>query len=523
MRRLEDQGRIWTGDEISKDTELTPDVCVVGSGSGGAWVAHELAARGKSVVVLEDGGYFTRRDFDLTEFKAYSNLYQEKAARATADLSIIILQGRSVGGGTTVNWTTSFRTPERVLAAWRDRFGLDEMKAEVLGPHWDAIEKRLHIAEWPLERMNANNRVLYDGCEKLGLSRGIIKRNVNGCANLGYCGTGCPLDAKQSMLATILPDAVELGASIYANCFVRQLEVEGRRVKAVHAEIRDPATDKPKGVKLTVRPKVCVVSAGALNSPSLLLRSGLDGRKNVGKRTYLHPAIVTVADFEQEVKPFAGAPQSAYSHHFYDRGKDKVGFLLEAAPLQPLIAATYMPGFGASHQELLSRLPHLNALTAICVDGLMEGDEGGTVTLRDGGDPRPKLTYPISPALWEALRFGAKTTARIQLAAGATRVYSMHDPPVVVSKDAEIDAAFDGAQWAPLRVRVGTAHQMGGCTMGKDPARSVVDPHLRYHDLDNLFVADGSVFPTALGVNPQETIFGIARWGSQHVASALGA
>ncbi len=514
------QGRIYTGDEVSEDLTVTCDVCIIGSGSGGGWLAHELAAKGLHVILLEEGRYRTRRDFDLTEKTAFPTLYQELGNRATDDLSIQILQGRGVGGGTVVNWCSSFRTPKRILDLWRDRHGLTSLTEEALGPHWDAIEKRLHIEEWPQDRMNANNKVLWDGLGKLGYGRGLIKRNVHNCANLGYCGMGCPIDAKQSLLVTVIPDAVEKGLTVYANASARRLEMQGTKVVAVHAEVLDPQSDRANGRKLTVKAKSTAVCCGAINSPGLLLRSGLDGNGLVGKRTYLHPVVVMGGLFDEPVEAFSGAPQSVYSHHFIDRGAGKLGFFLEVPPIHPLLASTVFTGFGAQHQLFAAKLAHWNACIAITVDGLLEDDDGGTVGLRDAGYSRLKIQYPLKPYHWEAFRFACREMAKIQFAAGARMVMSLHADPVLLKSEKDLDK-LDAAPWEPLRVRVATAHQMGGCAMGADPARSVVDPTLRYRGLDNLFVVDGSVLPTALGVNPQLTIFGIARWGAQHVAASV--
>jgi choline dehydrogenase-like flavoprotein len=395
--------------------------------------------------------------------------------------------------------------------------GLSE---EVLTPHWDSIEKRLHIAEWPLERMNSNNKVLWDGCGKLGYSRGLVRRNVNNCANLGYCGLGCPLDAKMSMLVTLIPDAVEKGMTVQANASVRRLLVANRRVDGVEAELLDPETDKPTGVTLTVKARTVAVCGGAINSPALLLRSGLDGNGNVGKRFFLHPVVIMSAVMPDPVYPWSGAPQSAYSHHFSERGPGKLGFLLEVPPIMPLIAASVFPGFGESHQALLETLPYTQSTIAICHDGLMADDVGGTIKLRDPKERRVSIDYPLRPFHFEAFKAACKEMARIQFAAGAREVRSLHALPIRIEKVADVESALDAAPWEPGRVRVATAHQMGGCAMGGDPRTSVVDSTLRYHGMDNLFVVDGSVFPTALGVNPQESIFGVARWASQFVAAA---
>jgi choline dehydrogenase-like flavoprotein len=514
------QGRIITGDELKADVTVECDVCVIGSGSGGAWTALELVKQGKSVVMLEEGGYHTRREFDMTEPRAFQNLYQELGNRATDDLSLTILQGRSVGGGTTVNWCSTFRTPERILSLWKDRYGIDTLSTEVLAPHWDHIEQRLHVAPWPLELINENNKVLWDGLGTLGYERALIRRNVNNCLNLGYCGMGCPVDAKQSMLVTVLPDAVEKGLTLYSDCSARVLDWEGRRIRAVRADVVDPLTRKPTGVKLTVKPKVTVVSGGAINSPALLMRSELLAEGRVGERTWVHPVLMMMAEFEHEVNAFQGAPQSVYSHHFSDRGPGKMGYFLEVPPVHPMLASIVATGSGPQTFELMTKLKHLNVMLAIHVDGLLPEETGGTVRLRAGGYSRHSIQYAFTDAHWEAFRHSCKEMAKVQFAAGAKMVRSLHVSPVTMRSVSEVDA-LDAAPWAPVQVKVATAHQMGGCRMGKDPSTSVVDPHLKYHTLDNLFVVDGSVLPTSLGVNPQETIFGIARWAAGHIGQAV--
>ena len=513
-------GHIYTAEDLTSDQTIECDVCVIGSGAGGAWTAHELVKQGKRVVLLEEGGYHTRREFDMNEARAFPNLYQELGDRGTEDLAITIIQGRSVGGGTTVNWCSSFRTPDRILETWKDRFGVDTLSKETLTPHWEAIERRLHIAEWPLDSINANNKVLWDGLGKLGYERSLIRRNVNNCLNLGYCGMGCPVDAKQSMLVTVLPDAVALGLELYANSSARKLEFSGRKITAVHAEVIDPVKNVPTGVKLTVKPKLTVVSGGAINSPGLLLRSGLDADGRVGTRTWLHPVVGMLAEFPFEVRAFYGAPQSVSSHHFIERGPGQVGFFLEVPPLHPLLASSASTGTGAVVQQMLSNLPNLGAMLAINVDGLLPEETGATVRLKEGARFKYAINYDFQPAHWEAFRTACKEMAKLQFAAGATRVMSLHTDPVVMEKPDDI-GKLDAAPFEPLRVRVLTAHQMGGCGMGKDARTSVVDPHLKFHTMDNLFVVDGSVLPTSLGVNPQETIYGIARWAAAHIGAAV--
>ncbi|HEX9290013.1 MAG TPA: GMC family oxidoreductase [Anaeromyxobacteraceae bacterium] len=518
MAERGDAGRILTGRDVTSDVEVRPDVCVVGSGAGGAVVAARLAERGARVVVLEEGGSFKPGDADMQEATAYPRLYQDHGQRATADLAITILQGRAVGGSTAVNWTTSFRTPDRVLAHWRSAYGIDALSTEALAPHFAAVEERLHIHEQPEDEVNANNRVLYDGAARLGWERARTRRNVEGCANLGYCGMGCPIGARTSMDRTYVPDAVRHGARVYANTRAVRLERSGRRFTAVHAEVLDPRTDRPTGRRVVVRPKLLVLSGGAINTPALLLRSGIDLAGKVGARTFLHPVAGMIGVFPRKIEGYYGAPQSVASHQFIERGPGKVGFFLEAAPVHPMLAATALGGFGARHEALMEKLPHASALIALTVDGFLPGEEGGTVSLRQDG--RVKIDYAIRPEVWEALREGCKALARVHLAAGAETVLSLHEDPVELASDADL-GKLDRAPWEPCRVQLFTAHQMGGCAMGRDPERSVTSPELKLHAHENAFVVDGSVFPTSLGVNPQLTIFAVARWAAEHVFAAL--
>lgn len=511
-------GQIFHGRDLTGDVDVTCDVAIVGSGAGGAVLAAGLVEKGLRVVMLEEGGYHTKADFDLVEGHAFPMLYQERGARATADLAISILQGRAIGGTTVVNWTTCFRTPDRILSHWQKVYGLERMTRDGLDPHFAAIEERLNIQEWPLELVNENNRTLYDGCKKLGWDVAPLRRNVKGCGNSGYCGVGCPLDAKQSMLVTYIPDAVAAGLDVYANARAMRIETSGDRVVAVHADILDEATDRPNGKKVVLRPKVLAVCGGAINSPALLLRSGITNGP-VGRYTWLHPVVAIPALYERRIEGWRGAPQSIGSHHFIDRGADKVGYFLETPPLQPMLASTAFGLFGKAKQDQLANLPHIATLIAVCVDGLLPGDEGGTVTLKSDG--RINVDYPVSAAMSEAFHDASKSMARVALAAGAKHAMSLHAEPRIMATDADI-AQLDSATWGAQQHSIFTAHQMGGCRMGLSPDTSVVNDTLRHHQVANLYVVDGSVLPTALGVNPSETIYGISHWAREHVAGAVG-
>ncbi len=510
---------ILDASKLAASVDVSCDVAVVGTGAGGAITARALARAGARVVLLEEGGHHESREFEMEEAKAFPMLYQEDGNRATADLAIMVLQGRSVGGSTTVNWTTCFRTPGHVLEHWRTRHGVEGLDEAALTPHWEEIERYLNIQEVPESYVNRNNGRLWDGLGALGWQRQRIRRNVYGCQNSGYCGMGCPVDAKQSMLVTAIPDALRSGADLYTYCRAQTVEVRGGRVAGIVGVALDPATWRPTGRTVRVRPKICVLSGGAINTPAILLRSRA-GNENgrVGRRTFLHPVVAMVGIHREPIQAFYGAPQSVSSHQFARRG-DAMGFFFETAPVHPMLGALALNAFGAPLREQIARLPSISAVITLLIDGFGEGEEGGTVTV--GADGMPVLDYPFTPRLAEAARAGQEGAAKILLAAGAAQVRSLHAKPVVLASPADLPR-LAAAPFGPNLLSVFTAHQMGGCAMGGDPATSVVRSDLRHHRIENLFVIDGSVFPTSVGVNPQLSIYGLASWAAPHVLRALG-
>lgn len=496
----------------------TVDVCIIGSGAGGSVLAAGLAAQGRSVLVLEAGKYWTKEQATLQERDSMPGLYQEAGGRSTADGAITVLQGRSVGGSTTVNWTSCFRTPPKVLAHWQAVHGLDALTEEALRPHFEAVEQRLSIQEWPKAAANANNQVLFDGAEKLGWETGPMRRNVKGCANSGYCGMGCPVDGKQAMHLTYLADAVADGAIVQAEAPVQRLIHDGRRVTGVVARIQPHGTGLAGGPEVRVTAKVVVVSGGAINSPALLLASGIRPELPIGHRTFIHPVVAVFGAYEHDIHPWYGAPQTSHSHHHIDRGPGKMGFFLETAPLHPMLAGTGIKLFGRAHSDLMRRLRQTSALLALHVDGFVPEDVGGVVSL--DGHGRPKLDYPFRAPLLEALPASHKALVQVHLAAGATMIGTGHPDPPVLRTEADL-SKLETLKYGALEHAMFTAHQMGGCTMGPDPATSVVGLDHRVHGMDNLFVVDGSVLPTSLGVNPSETVYGLAHRARAFVAAAV--
>jgi choline dehydrogenase-like flavoprotein len=508
---------------LDADLTLEADVAIVGTGAGGAISAEILALSGLTVIMLEEGAMKSSQDFRMRESEAYPDLYQEAAARKTKDKAINILQGRTVGGSTTVNWTASFRTPASTLEFWQRRFGLGTYTTTALAPWFTMVEHRLGVSHWQTPP-NENNDLLRRGASRLGIATGIIQRNVKGCWNLGYCGMGCPTNAKQSMLVTSIPSALSKGATLVCRARADKVLFNNDKVTRIDCVALDRDGLRASGWRLTVLARHYVVAGGAINTPALLMRSGApDASGMLGRRTFLHPTVTSAALFEQKVHGYAGAPQSIYSDEFLDNVAidGPLGFKLETPPLHPVLVSTVMPGFGSAHRQMMEQYPHMHALLALLRDGFHEKSPGGIVRLRPDGSP--ELDYPLNAFHFDGVKRALLSMAEIQFAAGAKSVYPVHEMARRYTSWAEARQAIQDLPYRPLLMRVLSAHVMGGCTMSDDPRKGVVTPDGRYHGISNLSIHDGSLFPTSIGANPQISIYAIAARMSGTLARHLGA
>ncbi len=498
------------------------DVAIVGSGAGAGITAELLARAGLDVVIIEEGPLKTSSDFRQLESDAYPQLYQESAGRKTADKAITILQGRCVGGSTTVNWTSSFRTPDDTLAHWQQRFMLPDYTPDALSPWFLQAERRLGIGPW-LAPPNENNDLLKRGANRLGIAAAAINRNVKGCWNLGSCGLGCPTNAKQSMLVTTIPAALDAGARLLVETRAESFDWSGERITRLDCVPAAPDGGTAAGPGVRVLAKHYVVAGGAINSPALLLRSGLpDPYERLGIRSFLHPVVISAAVFDQKIEAWSGAPQTIYSDHFLgvDAIDGAIGYKLEAPPMHPVLTATTLAGYGLEQARLLQQFPHIHSLLALLRDGFHPLSPGGTVHLR--GDGSPQLDYPLTDFVMEGARRALLSMAEIQFAAGAREVLPVHELAHGYHSWAEARGEIAALPMKPLLTRVVSAHVMGGCGLAGDARLGVVRPDGRHWQIDNLSVHDGSIFPTSIGANPQLSVYGIVNRLASGLARQLG-
>ena len=489
---------------------LTCDVAIIGSGAGAGITAELMTKAGLKVVIIEEGQLKSSTDFKQLEPEAYASLYQEGAGRKTKDKGITILQGRSVGGTTTVNWTSSFRTPADTLKFWQDQFSLKDFTVEALEPYFKQAETRLNIETW-LTSPNENNELLRRGAMKLGIPADTIRRNVKGCYNLGSCGMGCPTNAKQSMLVTTLPFALDHGATLLVETRAERFDITNGRITGVQCIAVKPNAAPVSSAQAATQiiAKHYVLAGGSINSPALLMRSKApDPHKRLGGRTFLHPVAITTAVMPKTVAAWAGAPQTIYSDHFlHTQAVDgPIGYKLEVAPLHPVFFGANLPGFGEKQAALFRQYPNANVMLALMRDGFHPQSVGGQVELRDDGSPL--LDYPISDYVLEGARRSMLTMAQIQFEAGATMVYPGHELAEGTSTWAQTKAAIEALPMKPLLTKIGSAHVMGGCGLAGDASKGVTRPDGVHWQLDNLSIHDGSIFPTSIGANPQLSIYG---------------
>jgi acyl-CoA reductase-like NAD-dependent aldehyde dehydrogenase/choline dehydrogenase-like flavoprotein len=500
---------------------IEADVCVVGSGAGGSVIAGELAGTGKRVCVLEMGGYYNEADFDQLELPAYQRLYLNAGPFPSADGQITIQAGATLGGGTVVNWTNSLRTHPWVREEWAREFGLDGLDGADFDRHLDAVLERIGAND-ECSDLNGPHERLRDACGKLGHDFRLIVRNSDrSCydpAVAGYMGFGDQSGSKLSTQKTYLADAAARDAEIVANCRASRIITDGGRAAGVEGLWIDPAGPAANGTPMpvTVRAPLVVVAGGSIESPALLLRSGIGGPA-VGSYLRLHPTSAVTGVYADEQRWWWGPPQAAMSHQFANL-EEGYGFLIESAQSTTgLFAAATKWESGRDHKEHMldwSRCAPFINLTR---------DRGhGRVAIDAAGNP--VVTYPLSDELdIRNFRRGLEELIRLHEAAGADRIVSIGRTAPTWERGDDLETFIEAVtthSLAPREFGIFTAHQMGSCRMGSDPQTSVANPHGELHDTKGVWIGDASAFPTASGVNPMVTIMALAHRTAQAIASA---
>jgi choline dehydrogenase-like flavoprotein len=457
---------------------LDADVCVVGAGAGGAVVAAELAEGGARVVALEQGAWHDPDRFTARPPEMMARLYRDAGQTTTVGTPPILLPlGRGIGGTTLVNSGTCFRTPAHVLERWQREFGLDLDEAS-LGPCFERVEAALSVGEVSPELAGANAAVARRGAERLGWSHGYLRRNARGCVGSGVCVYGCPTSAKQHTGITYVPRALAAGAQILTGADVREVILEGSHVRGVRALL--------DGGALEVRATQVVLAAGTIHTPVLLQRSRIPDRSGErGRNLSIHPATAAFAHMDELVDMARGVPQSFYVDEFAAEG-----IMFEGVAGPPAYAAMSLPLKGSAHARAMAdyrRLAQFGLMVSDSSRGRLHSLRGRTV-----------IRYDLDPEDLRRFRRGLALLRELFQAAGARDVY------LPLPEGVEPERA------RPRDLKLMAFHPLGTARAHADATRGVTDGDLAVHGVEGLHVADGSVIPSALGVNPQLTIMALA-------------
>jgi choline dehydrogenase-like flavoprotein len=509
---------VAVGPEVAVPLELAAEVVIVGSGAGGGVVAARLAEAGHDVLVVEAAPYIPEAELPTNELDGFDRLYLDHGLAANTDLSVSILAGAAVGGGTLVNWTTCIEPPAEVRGEWAREHGLDGFD----GPATDAeiVRLRAELGFAPPPNVPAKDQLILDGAAALGWEAALTERDAVGCGDCGACGFGCRRGAKRSGQRLHLALAGEHGARLLAGARVNRIEHGPAGVKGISGTLVD--RDRP-GRPFSIKARSIVVSAGALRTPALLLRSGLR-HPHIGRNLHLHPATVLAARMPGHVAMWQGTTQAARSLELFDRG-----VTIESAPGHPGLIALALPWANrAAAQALMAQAGHLAPLV-----GIVRDRDAGRVRLSGSG--RARIEYRISPRDAATARLGLVAAARLARAGGADRLTALGTPALAhelagagpLAEQAWVAyldqlAAFD---LRPNRGSLFSAHQMGSARAGADPRTSACDPYGRVRSdtkgglVGGLYVGDASLLPTAVGVNPMVTVMLLAARVAEAVAA----
>ena len=482
----------WSAESYPDHLTVRCDVAILGAGAGGSACAAALAERGLRVAVFEEGRHWAPADFRQSTAWAFQNLYHGRGARSLRGNSVIPMPGgRGVGGSTLINSAICFKTPPAVMQDWRNR-GCDRVTDARFEGYFDRIWRTIGVTVNPVAVQRNNNLIFRQGAEALGLNGAFLARNAPGCVGCGVCQYGCPHGGKYSVDRTFLAEALARGSvAVFADCRIDRAETRGDRVTAWTGHQVEPETHASRGT-VRVEAQHFVVSAGPIQTPLFLLSNGLADSAHCGDHLVIHPTVGSLARFAQEIRPWSGVTQGYYVD-CWDQG-----FLLQTFTVTPdQYLILLQTGPNADTLSLMRDLKHLASAGTLVHDE----DSRGRVRATPAG---PDLSYVLGDGDRERLIRGMRLCARVFFAAGALETFPGRLGHGRIRREADIDAALP-LDLPASHLNLYASHPMGTCRMGGDPATSVVDPRGGVWGWSNLSVADASMFPTSLGVNPQVT------------------
>jgi choline dehydrogenase-like flavoprotein len=515
------------GKDIHKDLEVDADVVVVGTGAGGATAARELSDAGYKVVMLEYGAYVRSEDFDQREEHMAERMEGVRGWLSSEDSSLFFTFCNVLGGTTVHYWADCEELPAHRLDLWHEQHGFSNQELDRWLPYYKRVGEYIHVNETPEHLTNRNNVLIREATQRMGIHGHQVLQARKDCVGSGYCMTGCTYNRKQSQLVTNVPHVLKQGGDIYTQCDVRQILVKNGRAVGVRAQVIDHPSRKPLGHTVTVRAKTVILAAGALNTPVILLRSGIaNSSGRVGQNLYCNPGVATYGLMQEDVEMFRGVPNAYTIDHYLqsrytdesknrlgyghgERGYLEGGYIMLCSSTHPGYTGALSPGLGNETGAFMRDYRRL-----ISQYSVIDDENPGSVRLDNKGNAI--YTYSSNGVDLLKIRDFMLKSAAILLEAGANEVILPLNQAIRLRSPAEI------AKLATWRVRpndlaIAGPHPMGTAAMGSDPKTSVTGLNGETHDVKNLFICDSSVFPTSLGVDPSWTIMSRAAMTTDHI------
>lgn len=490
------------------------DIAIVGSGAGGGTVAYALSPLvrdGARVVVLEQGPRLADHEFTGREIDMAGVLYEDSGGFLTADGAMTLAFGRAYGGSTVVYTGTSLIAPERVIRRW----AVPELTQPDLAERSRIYMEQNHVHHLPPELLNDNNSLFSVGCDRAGFQCEQFPLNLRGCKGSSLCNLGCPNAAKQGTHRVQLPAAESNGVEVVTRAEASRVEDHALRVHVGdHAPGTPGAPSEWAPGEYVVRAGTVVIAGGSIGSTALLLRSGFRSRvPRLGADFTCHPAHILVAEHPHPITNDVGHPKS----YFVDRAEAE-GYVLETCMYFPFTTAKNLTGFGAEHSGFMLAFPRLQMILVLACDRAVAGNR---IDVNPAG--RAVVHYRFTPEVIESMVRATRASARIFFAAGALRMHAPTARPhsVEAHEASTLDGRIHSRHFLAGTTTISAAHLMGGCGMGRDARDSVTDSWGRVHGVPWLRVADASLFPDALEINPYLTVMALADRVAQRIRADL--
>ncbi len=483
---------------------ITAEICIIGSGCGGASAARLLAEAGHEVVVLEEGRDLIGPERTQRDAAMYDQLYMDRGGRATHDLSISVLQGRVLGGGGVINTCDVVPIPEGVLQHWATKYGLEDFAPEQFRRFTDDALGDLSASRIPESLVNAANNKLRQGAEALGLRGEVMMHNRVGCRGLGTCMIGCPVHAKRNPRMVALPKAMEAGARIFTRARAVKIGKANQELKEVTVRTLDPAGYHEQN-ELKVRAKIVIVAANAIASAQLLLRSGV-GNAHVGKNLILQPQLSIIGVFDERIAAFDGVPQSYAVTEFEEEDNAEFGlwgYRIEGIMGTPGIVSTMLPFSGVQGMENMAQYDRMAPSLLLAPDA----PSGQVEVARDG---RLTIRYGQRNNHQERLRQAVETAAKVYLEAGAREVLVPTAPPLVIRSAREAKQAQQ-LTFAPATAPMLSAHQQGTVRFAASERDGGADLNGQVYGTRDIYVFDSSGYPTSAASHTMAPIIASSR------------